>query len=84
MTNKEIEIQLALGTLTDNMKLKLARNQKVSKGILTKLSTDESWGIRCWVAFNPNTSKEVLTTLSVDEDWLVQRSSQQILIKRSV
>ena len=63
MTIKEFEIQYALGTLTDKMKLKLAYTERTSKKILTILSTDEEWVIRCNVAYNPNTPKEVLTKL---------------------
>ena len=58
MTIKEVKIQLALGTLTYDMKYKLANNERTSKKILTKLSTDESWYVRYWVAGNPNTPKE--------------------------
>ena len=72
MTIKEIEIQLALGSLTDDMKLKLANNKRTSKKILTILSTDEDWSIRWRVAINPNTPKEVLTILSTDEYWGVR------------
>lgn len=63
MTDKEFEIQLALGTLTGNMKLKLALNERTSKKILTILSTNEDWLVRYWVANNPNTPKEVLARL---------------------
>ena len=71
MTIKEFEIQYALGTLTDDMKLKLACNKRTSKKILTILSTDK-WRVRCCVAGNPNTPKEVLVKLSTDEDWGVR------------
>ena len=72
MTTKEFEIQLALGTLTADMKYKLAYNKRTSKKILTILSTDESWGIRCRVADNSNTPIEILTKLLGDEDYYVR------------
>ena len=68
MTTKEIKIQLALGTLTDEMKYQLAVRRRTSKGILIKLSTDEDIDVRCYVADNPNTPIEALTILSKDED----------------
>ena len=68
MTIKEFEIQYALGTLTDGIKLKLAGNNRTSKKILTILSTDKDDHIRWWVAENPNAPKEVLTKLSTDKD----------------
>ena len=73
MTIKEFEIQLALGLLTDEMKLKVAKNLNTPKEVLTILSTDKYWLVRCWVAFNPNTPKEALTKLSIDEDWQVKK-----------
>ena len=82
MTIKEIEIQLALGTLTIDMKLQLAYNKRTSKKILTILSTDESWGIRWRVADNPNTPKRILTKLLEDEDWAVKYRAIQKLTKQ--
>ena len=79
MTIKEIKIQLALGSLTDDMKYKLAVNKRTSKEILTILSKDEDWNVRSCVAHNLNTPKEVLTILSTDEDswvrWNTVRNS---------
>ena len=72
MTVKEFKIQLALGSLSDDMKLKLAENKRTSKRILTILSTDEDWGIRWDVADNTNTPIEVLTILSKDKQWNVR------------
>lgn len=46
MTIKEVEIQLALGTLPDYMKYKLAENPNTPKEILTKLSIDKDWNVR--------------------------------------
>ena len=68
MTIKEIEIQLALGSLTDDMKVKLVLNPNTPEEILTELSTDEDWYIRYWVAFNSSTPTEILTKLSTDEN----------------
>ena len=72
MTIKEIEIQLALGTLSFDMKRKLARDERTSKKVLTILSTDECWSVRWRVASNLNTPIEVLTILSTDKDWDVR------------
>ena len=72
MTIKEFEIQLALGTLSYDMKISLAYNKRTSKKILTTLSTDEEWDVRYLVARNPNTPKEVLVKLSTDEHWCVR------------
>ena len=71
MTTKEFEIQLALGTLSWDMKRELAENSNTSKEILTILSTDKDWYIRWWVAYNPNIPKEVLTKLYKDKGWTV-------------
>jgi len=68
MTDKEIEIQLALGSLSREMKLELAENSKTSKKILAMLSVDEDISVRCFVADNSNTSQEVLLNLSTDKD----------------
>ena len=76
MTIKEFEIQLALGSLTDEMKYDLAYNKRTSKEVLTILSKDKDWVVRYDVANNPNTPTEVLTKLSRDEDrnvrWCVE------------
>ena len=74
MTKKEIEIQLALGSLPWDDKLELASNKKTSKKILTILSMDETWAIRDYVAGNPNTPKEVLNKLSTDNSFFVRGS----------
>ena len=46
MTIKEFEIQLALGSLTEDMKDKLAIDGRTSKKILTILSKDKDDGVR--------------------------------------
>ena len=67
MTIKEFQIQLALGTLTYDMKYKLAANLNTPTEVLTILSTDKDWYVRYWVAYNPSTPKKILTILSKDE-----------------
>ena len=52
MTIKEVEIQLALGTLSYNMKIDLADNSNTSKEVLTILSKDEDSNVRYCVANN--------------------------------
>lgn len=74
MTKKEIKIQLALGTLSFDDKLRLATSKKTPKEILSMLSTDEAWAIRSHIAYNPNTPKEVLNKLSTDNSWFVKSS----------
>ena len=72
MTIKEFEIQLALGTLTYEMKCKVAKNSNTPKEVLTILSTDEYWGVRWDIACSHNTPVEVLTKLATDGDWGVR------------
>lgn len=79
MTIKEIEIQLALGTLTEDMKRELAGNNRTPKKILTKLSTDEDWIVRHNVADNINTPKEILIILSKDKVWFVRNQAHYYL-----
>ena len=90
MTIKEIKIQLALGTLSYDMKIKLAYNKRTSKKILTILSTDKHWHVRSYVADNSNTPVEVLTKLSKDKDFWVRawvarnpNTSKEVLTKLS-
>ena len=72
MTIKEFEIQLALGTLTYDMKCDLAENPNTPKEVLTILSTDKNRYVRHRVADNLNTPKEVLKKLSKDIKWGVR------------
>ena len=67
MTIKEIKIQLALGSLSTDDRIKLAKNSNTSKEILTILSTDENWIVLWHTAYNPNTPIEVLKILSTDK-----------------
>ena len=75
MTTKEFKVQLALGSLSYEDKIKLAynpnrvvENPNTPKEVLRRLSTDKNWFvIRCKVTFNPNTPKDVLKKLSKDE-----------------
>ena len=73
MTIKELKIQLALGSLSNGIKYKLADNTNTSKEILRILSKDKDLEVRWNVAGNPNTSKEILKILSIDEDSIVRR-----------
>lgn len=41
MTIREFDIQVALGTLTDEIKIKLVQDKRVSKKILATLSEDD-------------------------------------------
>ena len=72
MTIKEIEIQLALGSLSIKDKIKLADNPSAPVGILKKLSTDKDIIVRYHVANNPGAPKEVLKILSKDKYWYVR------------
>ena len=68
MTIKEFKVKLALGSLSDKYKWKLAWNLNTPIEILTILSTDKNWGIRYRVTENPNTPKKILKKLSTDRD----------------
>ena len=72
MTTKEFEIQYALGSLSKEDKIKLADNKRTSIEILTILSTDKSWTVRCNVVDNLNTPIEALKKLSKDNSWYVR------------
>ena len=72
MTLKEIKIQLALGSLSIDMKLKLTCDPNTPVEALTILSTDKDMWIRGWIANNPNTPVEALTILSTDKDYYVR------------
>ena len=81
MTIKEFEIQEALGLLIYDMKWRMASNLNTPIEVLTKLSTDEHWGVRYCVADNPNTPKEILKILSTDRDrnvrWAAKNNSNK-------
>ena len=72
MTIKEFKIQLALGSLSYDMKRELAINPNTPKEILKILSRDKNWYIRRIVARNRNTPIETLTKLGWDEDYSVR------------
>ena len=72
MTAKEYKVQLALGTLSHKAKVKLTRNKRTSKEILSILSKDKHYDVRYYVAKNPNTPIEVLKKLSTDASWWVR------------
>ena len=75
MTIKEIKIQLALGSLTDDMKVDLAIDKRTSIEVLTILSADKRSYVRCWVANNLNTPIEILKKLSKDKDYDVRKAT---------
>ena len=79
MTIKEFKVQLALGSLTYDMKYDLAANLNTPKEVLIILSTDKDWAIRCRVADNPNAPIEALTILSKDKDKDVKTSALRTL-----
>jgi len=60
MTDKEIEIQYALGSLPIKMLWKLAYNKKTSPRILDVLSDDEDLNMISNIAYNPNTPEHTL------------------------
>ena len=64
MTVKEFKIQYALGSLSRDNLLEIAKNRNTPKQILAILSVYENYWIRYSVSNNPNTSKKVLKTLS--------------------
>ena len=72
MTTKELEVQIALGTLSYDQKLELVENPNTSKKILTLLSKDENWYVKCCVAENLNTPTNILAKLSTDENRVVR------------
>ena len=74
MTVKEFEIQYALGSLS-YMKWRIATNPNTPEEILTILSKDKYWLVRCGITLNPNTPKKVLTKLSKDKIWQVRNEA---------
>ena len=64
MTIKEIEIQLALGTLPTRALLDLASDSNTPKKILTTLSTNEVWLVRHLVFTNQSAPKKIREKLS--------------------
>ncbi len=64
MTQKEIAVQLALGSLTHKMKCDVAKKDDTIEQILIILAEDESKFVKWCVAQNPNTPGKVLTKLS--------------------
>ena len=78
MTIKEFEIQVALGTLTNDMLMKLALKSTSTK-ILTKLSKTKDFSIIIRIAHNPNTPKHILRRLSKDPLKSIRHSAQMNL-----
>ena len=73
MTIKELKIQLALGSLTYNMKINWAMADDTPKSVLEILSVDKNWEVRYWVARHSNTTIEILKRLSNDKDLNVRQ-----------
>jgi len=71
MTLKEFKFQYALGSISEEDLIKIAK-KTTSKYILTTLSKEKDWDIKCNVAGNPNAPVEALTTLSNDKNWTVR------------
>ena len=66
-TLKEFKHQVALGTLSSEMKKKLAYGKRTPKSILAILSRYNDRLVKIFIAGNPNTPKRVLNNLS--NDW---------------
>ena len=79
MTTKETLVQLALGTLSDNDKINLAKDTK-SKKLLKILSTYENWYIKYHVACNLNTPIDTLEVLSKDKNSTVSGCAMRVLL----
>ena len=71
MTVKEFKFQYALGTISKEDLIKIAK-KSTSKYILTVLSKNKDWYIRSYVATNSSTPIDALIKLSKDEDWFVR------------
>ena len=78
MAIKEFETQLALGTLTYDMLLKLALRSTSTK-ILTKLFKTKNFLIIIRIAHNTNTPKHILRRLSKDPLKSIRHSAQMNL-----
>jgi len=79
MTIKEFEIQYALGSMSDTCRVNLAIHKRTAKKILTILSTNEYWYVRCQVAGNLNTPVKILVALSKD----VHHASVRIYVREN-
>ena len=79
MTIKEIEVQLALGTLSTNDKMNLAMKRNTPKWVLTALSKDKDSEVRSRVAYNPGTPVEILKILSKDKNWWVGHCAMVVI-----
>jgi hypothetical protein len=76
MTYKEFRIQYALGTI-DLYKINNIEENIKDKKILSFLSKNKNYSIRCRVARNPNTPVSILKVLIKDDDpyvrmWVLQ------------
>ena len=82
---KEVETP-NVSKLSNEEKIKLAKDPNTPQETLTILATDDDWSVRCGVAQNPNTPQELLKILTTDDDWSVryevarnQNTSQETL-----
>ena len=72
MTIKEFKYQYALGTLSKNDLIRVAK-KSTSKYILTTLSNNEDRDVRKWVALNSKAPKNALIKLSKDGNYNIRR-----------
>ena len=84
MTIKELEIQLALGSLPRDDKVDLAYEFGTPIKILAILSKDKDRMVRYFVAKNINTPKEILIILSKDKYWDTRHYARKNLSKRKL
>ena len=68
MTLKEFKMQYALGSLSYDNLLALAKRPNTSKAILTILSKDKNYWVRSNVAHNPITPMNTLLEISTAEE----------------
>lgn len=83
MTIKEFKIQLALGTLSYEMKLKLALRSTSTK-ILAKLAKTKDFLITIRIAHNPNAPEHILRKLSRDKFKSISQFAQMNLKSRGM
>jgi hypothetical protein len=72
MNVKELKIQIALGSISDEEKMNLVGNPCVPPEILLLLSKDKNLDIRYRIAGNLFTSPEILLELSKDKNGFVR------------
>jgi len=77
MTVREFKVQYALGTLSQDKIMRLAKNISTARGILTILSRSEDQRIRCCVAKNINLRFKDLMRLREDKMFLVREAANR-------